>query len=62
MTQLFKGKTVIIIAHRLQTVKDADQIIVLENGQVIQRGSFEALVMEEGKFRQLWEAQTTGKL
>jgi ATP-binding cassette subfamily B protein len=60
MTYLFKGKTVIIIAHRLQTVKDADQILVLENGQVIQQGSFEMLVAVEGKFRQLWETQTQG--
>ena len=58
MTHLFKGKTVIIIAHRLQTVKDADQILVLENGQVIQQGSFETLVATEGKFQQLWETQT----
>ena len=58
MTHLFKGKTVIIIAHRLQSVKDADQIFVLENGQVIQQGSFETLVIAEGKFQQLWETQT----
>jgi len=61
LTQLFKGKTVIIIAHRLQSVKAADQILVLENGQVIQQGSFESLVVMEGKFQQLWEAQTRGK-
>lgn len=52
----------IIIAHRLQSVMDADQILVLENGQVIQQGSFETLVITEGKFRQLWEAQTTRKV
>jgi ATP-binding cassette subfamily B protein len=62
MTHLFAGKTVLIIAHRLQSVKDADRIIVLENGQVIQQGSFETLLMAEGKFRKLWEAQTTGKV
>jgi ATP-binding cassette subfamily B protein len=58
MTRLFRGKTVIIIAHRLQTVRDADHIIVLENGQVIQQGRFENLMAEEGKFQQLWETQT----
>jgi ATP-binding cassette subfamily B protein len=61
LTHLFKGKTVIIIAHRLQSVKDADKILVLENGQVIQQGSFETLVTRDGKFRQLWEVQTTGR-
>jgi ABC-type multidrug transport system fused ATPase/permease subunit len=60
MTRLFKGKTVIIIAHRLQSVKDADRIIVLEHGHVIQQGSFETLVRTEGKFQQLWETQTNG--
>ena len=59
MAQLFKGKTVIIVAHRLQTVKDADQILVFENGQVIQQGSFETLVVERGKFQELWKAQTS---
>lgn len=62
MIRLFKGKTVIIIAHRLQTVKDADQIFVLENGQVIQQGSFDTLVVAEGKFQQLWETQTRIRL
>jgi ATP-binding cassette subfamily B protein len=58
LTHLFKGKTVIIIAHRLQTVKDADQIVVIENGQVIQQGGFDTLVSTKGKFQELWEAQT----
>lgn len=52
-----KGKTVILVAHRLQTVQSADQIIVLENGQILQRGTFSALVSDEGKFKQLWEKQ-----
>jgi ATP-binding cassette subfamily B protein len=59
MTHLFKGKTVIIIAHRLQTVKDADRIVVIENGQIIQQGTFDTLVATQGKFQELWKAQTT---
>jgi ATP-binding cassette, subfamily B, bacterial len=58
MTRLFQGKTVVIVAHRLQTVKEADKIAVLEAGEVIQEGSFDALIATEGKFRQLWEKQT----
>ncbi len=50
-------KTVIIIAHRLQTVKDTDQIIVLDQGKVAQIGKFEDLASSPGKFRQLWEKQ-----
>jgi ATP-binding cassette subfamily B protein len=52
-----KGKTVILVAHRLQTVQSADQIIVLEGGQIAQRGTFTTLVNGEGRFRQLWEKQ-----
>lgn len=59
MSRLFKGKTIVIIAHRLQTVKNADHILVIEQGQIIQQGNFEKLVSTQGKFWQLWEAQTT---
>ncbi|HMG83614.1 MAG TPA: ATP-binding cassette domain-containing protein, partial [Ferruginibacter sp.] len=44
LNQFFKGKTVIVIAHRLSTVKDADKIIVMENGEIIEEGSHEELV------------------
>lgn len=57
MMSFFRGKTVIVIAHRLQTVKDADKIIVLEDGQLVQEGSFNSLVSTSGRFRQLWEEQ-----
>ena len=40
---LFKGRTVIIIAHRLQTVKEADEIIVFDSGQVLETGTHEHL-------------------
>jgi ABC-type multidrug transport system fused ATPase/permease subunit len=59
MTHLFNGKTVVIIAHRLQTVKNADKIVVIENGQVVQQGIFDDLVTTQGKFQELWQAQTT---
>jgi ABC-type multidrug transport system fused ATPase/permease subunit len=61
MTALFKEKTVVIVAHRLQTVKEADKIVVLEAGRVIQEGGFDQLAAKEGKFRQLWEKQTARK-
>ena len=52
-----RGKTVILVAHRLQTVQNADQIIVLEHGQMTQCGTFNTLVNQDGRFRQLWEKQ-----
>jgi ABC-type multidrug transport system fused ATPase/permease subunit len=44
LTNLFKDKTVIVVAHRLQTVKQADRIILFENGKVIEDGNHEELV------------------
>ncbi len=62
MASFLKGRTVIIVAHRLQSVKNADQIIVLDHGQIVQRGKFDQLVSAAGKFRQLWEKQTEKKM
>ena len=58
MDRFFQGKTVVVIAHRLQTVKDADRIIVLEEGEIVEEGCFSTLLSADGKFRQLWEEQT----
>jgi ABC-type multidrug transport system fused ATPase/permease subunit len=58
MATFLRGKTVVVIAHRLQTIREADKIIVLEDGAVIQEGRFDALIATGGKFRELWEEQT----
>ena len=55
---LFEGKTVIIIAHRLQTVKHADRIIVLENGQIVQDGNHDSLSKSEGTYKKMLELQS----
>jgi len=58
VTQLrAEGKTIIIIAHRLSTVMDADKIIVLEEGKLIEEGSHIDLIAEQGKYYELWEKQ-----
>jgi ABC-type multidrug transport system fused ATPase/permease subunit len=49
---------VLIVAHRLQTARSADEIVVLEAGRVLQKGRFEDLLAEPGKFRELWETQS----
>jgi ABC-type multidrug transport system fused ATPase/permease subunit len=51
--RLLEGRTSIIIAHRLATVRRADEILVLERGRVVQRGSEQRLLAEEGPFRRL---------
>lgn len=53
----FKKKTVVIIAHRLSTVKNADQIVVLENGQIVEIGNHESLTKQKGKYFELVKNQ-----
>lgn len=57
LTEFFKGKTVVVVAHRLSTVKNADQIIVLEKGKLIEQGSHESLVAEKGAYFELVKNQ-----
>lgn len=54
MDKLMHGRTVFVIAHRLSTVRNADAIIVMENGKVIERGSHEDLIGKHGKYYQLY--------
>lgn len=57
LNSFFRGKTVIVVAHRLSTVKNADQIIVLENGQVAEVGSHETLIQKRGFYYSLVKNQ-----
>lgn len=57
LVPFLRGRTVVIVAHRLQTVQGADQVIVLDGGQIVQQGAFAELVSRDGKFRQMWEKQ-----
>ncbi len=57
---LMAGRTTFIIAHRLSTVRDADEILVFENGRVAERGSFEELVRLNGRFAELVRTQLSG--
>jgi ATP-binding cassette subfamily B protein len=52
-----RRRTTLVIAHRLSTLKSADKIIVLEGGRVVQAGTHERLVREDGLYRRLWEIQ-----
>ncbi|MHA1686759.1 MAG: ABC transporter ATP-binding protein [Candidatus Heimdallarchaeaceae archaeon] len=54
-----KGRTSIIIAHRLSTIKHASKIVVLENGEIVEEGTHEELLMKKGKYYDLYETQIT---
>ena len=57
MDKLMHGRTVFVIAHRLSTVRNADAIMVLENGEIIERGSQDELLAQKGKYYQLYTGQ-----
>ncbi len=60
MATLMRGRTSFIIAHRLSTVRDADEILVFEQGRIVERGSFDALVAAQGAFAKLVRTQLSG--
>ncbi len=57
MDSLMEGRTVFVIAHRLSTVRNAQAILVLENGQIIERGDHAQLLEEKGRYYQLYTGQ-----
>jgi len=58
LREMGQGRSVITIAHRLSTIADADLIIVLEAGEIVEQGSHDALLARQGKYAQMWERQS----
>jgi ATP-binding cassette subfamily B protein len=58
--ELSKGRTSLVIAHRLSTVRDADRIIVIEHGQIVEEGTHSQLLAMEGEYAQLYKTQQLG--
>lgn len=58
--ELVKGRTVLMVAHRLSTVVNADDIIVMDKGRAVEEGTFDALVSQGGLFSQMWSKWNEG--
>lgn len=57
LTDFYRGKTVVIVAHRLSTVRNADQIVVLEKGHIVEIGNHEELIAHRGAYFHLVKNQ-----
>jgi ATP-binding cassette subfamily B protein len=57
MAKLAHGRTSFVIAHRLSTIRDADTILVMENGAIVEQGTHTALLTAEGAYARLYKAQ-----
>ena len=61
MKRLMKGRTSFVIAHRLSTIQEADKILVLKDGQIIEQGNHESLLAAKGFYYDLYQSQFSGK-
>lgn len=59
--ELVKSKTVLVIAHKLATIQDADQILVLERGRIAERGTHDKLIVKKGIYSHMWDIQQRSK-
>ena len=54
---LRRGRTTFVIAHRLSTIQSADQILVIEGGEIVERGTHDELIAVDGRYKQLYDKQ-----
>lgn len=57
MNKIWQNRTILIVAHRLSTVVNADEILVLKDGEIIERGNHNDLLSNNGMYSQMWQDQ-----
>ena len=57
LKEVMKGRTTFIIAHRISSLKHADEILVLEDGEIVERGKHEKLISNNGPYQRIYEIQ-----
>ena len=61
LDRLMQGRTTILIAHRLSTLRSVDEIVVMDDGRLVQQGTHQELIDQPGMYKQLWDAQTRSR-
>ena len=61
LNQICSNRTTLVVAHRLSTITNANLILVLKDGEIVQRGTHEALLKSEGMYKELWDQQVDKK-
>ena len=62
MAELMHGRTTFVIAHRLSTIRDADLILMMEHGRIVEQGTHEALLAADGRYAAMYHSQFAGPL
>ena len=57
LAKITKGKTTVAIAHRLSTIRDADMILVIDSGRIVEKGSHASLLKQDGHYKKLYDMQ-----
>jgi ATP-binding cassette subfamily B protein len=61
MAELMRGRTTFVIAHRLSTVRNADRILMMEHGRIVEQGTHHELLAAKGRYAELYHSQFAGR-